>query len=75
MALRSLALAAAALVACAAAAPTPAPGAPRLIFHVVIDDLGYADVSFTTAVTGIVPETPTPRMGALAEEGIVLSRL
>ena len=38
-------------------------------FHVLIDDLGFADTQFHN------PDTPTPQIGELAREGLVLMNL
>jgi arylsulfatase B len=64
-------LAAAAL---AVAAATAAP--PKVIFHVVVDDLGWGDTSYHAPTSG--PRDAgisTPHMAALAAEGVLLDRL
>jgi len=64
------AVAAAALAATAAAA-LPA-SAPKVIFHVIVDDLGWGDVSFHGTSSA---QVVTPRMHALAtQEGTVFDR-
>ena len=61
---------AAALVASAATLAAAAP--PKLIFAVVVDDLGWADVGFHQQPKD--NETSTPAIDALAAEGIILDR-
>jgi arylsulfatase B len=63
------AFAAAALALASAALPA---SAPKFVFHVIVDDLGWGDVSFHPTSS---PEVVTPRMHALAtQEGTVLER-
>eukprot|EP01046_Picozoa_sp_COSAG06_P077002 COSAG06_NODE_24849_length_651_cov_0.731884_1_plen_66_part_10 len=42
---------------------------PSAIFTVLIDDLGYSD----TQIGGRNPKSPTPTLGQLAKEGVVLT--
>lgn len=49
----------------AAAAP------PTVLFNVIIDDLGWANVGWHTPNP---PENLTPRLSALAKQGIILER-
>lgn len=79
--------AALAVAACATGSAVAVP--PRLIFTVMADDIGWADVSFTAGVLGEnrtaaqaariganadAPPPLTPVMASLAAEGIVLGR-
>ena len=50
-----------------AAAPPP-PTGPKVILTVVIDDMGWHDAQPHN------PQSPTPTLGALAAEGILLER-
>ena len=45
---------------------------PRVIFHVIVDDLGSADVSWHRGPGEL--ETPTPHLQALVDEGVRLER-
>ena len=57
------------LTALAAAAP------PAVIFHVIVDDLGWADTGYHAPQTGADAGVQTPRMDALAAEGVLLDRV
>ena len=61
--------AAAASQAPAAAAPAAAP--PTVIFNVIIDDLGFANVAWRSPNP---PENSTPRLAALKASGVSLER-
>ena len=56
------------MVMAAGPAPTAAAGGPKTILSVLVDDLGHAD----TQVGGRNMVSPTPVLGELAKEGIVL---
>jgi len=45
---------------------------PKVIFHVIVDDLGWADTSYNRATP--TPENTTPYMASLVAEGVQLDR-
>ena len=57
------------LLLCGALCGSSALGKPSVIMTVLIDDLGFADTQVHN------PDTPTPQIGALAREGLVLMNL
>ncbi len=50
-----------------------AAATPSVIFHVIVDDLGWGDVSWHR--TGSNLENPTPHMASLVSEGVELDRV
>ncbi len=74
---RGATLLASAMLASAASAASPAlpPTAPKYIFYVLVDDLGYGSVGWNRKnYPNPIPDIQTPNMDALAEEGVVLTR-
>jgi arylsulfatase B len=57
----------------AGAAAVASADRPRVIFHVLADDFGWADAGWHRPPGEL--ETPTPRLSALVKEGIELDRL
>lgn len=69
------------LTTSALAAGPSAAAAPRVIFTVIVDDLGWNNVGWHINQTdphgrlsGVGPESATPHLNALAYEGIRLNR-
>lgn len=54
-------------------AEAPAGGKPNIIL-VLVDDMGWGDLSFCPDMTGKGPQIPTPRLADLAKKGALLSR-
>ena len=50
-----------------------APGKPNIIL-VLVDDMGWGDLSFCPDLTGKGPAIPTPRLADMAKKGALLSR-
>lgn len=69
---RSVFAAAALLTAAARPAAALPAGAPKYIFQVIVDDLGWGDVGFHR--TDGSKEVHTPTMDALAADGVELTR-
>jgi arylsulfatase B len=68
----ALSLAALALALAASAAHALPATAPKYIFTVIVDDLGWGDVGFHRSVP--IQDVQTPNLDALAAEGIELTR-
>ena len=58
-----------ALLAVAAAAPPAATKGPSAILSIIIDDMGWYDSQPHN------PDSPTPALGTLASEGVLLERM